>query len=99
MGRGIVKLADGEYVEWSTVVDAPVSYVLGADEARAAWGEERVERADERGTSFVDLPPTPAAEYVAGNRAGDGEEELTLDEIRARYAKEVEDGGESDRDD
>jgi hypothetical protein len=85
MARGIIKLHDDEYVEWSTVVDAPVSYIMNRKDAISEWGEDRVLRADTHGTSYRDIPPTTAEEYVEYNRAGDNEECLTLDEIRRHY--------------
>lgn len=51
MPRYIVKLADNEYVEFSTVVEAPVSQIVDRKIARALWGEERIERADTTGCS------------------------------------------------
>ena len=84
MGHGIIKLGEDQYVEWSTIVDAPVSYVTDRETAAVAWGEERVARADEKGTSYLDIEET-AAEYVAFNRAGPNEECLTLEEILKEF--------------
>lgn len=83
MPRWIVRLAEDAYVEWSTVVDAPVSMLHTRDEAVCGWGRDRVERADAHVTSCVE----PAfwydspEEFVAGNRAGPGESELSLDDL------------------
>lgn len=33
MPRGIIKLDDNKFIEWSTVVDAPVSYIFDKKEA------------------------------------------------------------------
>lgn len=88
MGRCIVKLADNEYVEWSTVVDAPVSYVLTRDEIKRAVGgpdiEERLNRADERGTSML-APAITLESLAVCNRAGPKESCLSLEEIRKQY--------------
>lgn len=84
MGRGIIKLEDDRYLEWSTVVDAPVSASLDRDEAVKAWGEERIARADEKGTSFLDVTES-AANYVRLNRAGPGETCLTMEQICKGY--------------
>lgn len=87
MGRYIAKLDADAYAEWSTVVDAPVSWVVPRDSAVGMWGEDRVARADRNGTSIVDGYPageTPE-EIVQGNRAGPGESELTVAEIIVAY--------------
>lgn len=85
MGRGIVKLADNEYVEWSTVVDAPVSWVMAYDEALEAAGDPaRIVRADVFGTSYLS-PPWSLRDLLNGNRAGPDESEATLSEIRKLY--------------
>lgn len=93
MGRGIVKLADDEYVVWSTVVDAPVSFVLSSEEARlelAAAGyhypEDIIERADRTTTSFI-APPYTLDDLLGFNRAGPNETRATLDGIRRLYQR------------
>ncbi len=92
MPRFIVKLADDEYVEWSTVVDAPLAGSVTRAAACHEWGEPSVARADRRGHSQVEGPRVSEAnrdrvwspeELIAGNRAGPGESELSLDELRA----------------
>jgi len=82
MGKAIVKLAENEYVEWSTVVDAPVTYIVDREEAVKEWGDERVSRADKEGHSFVDRYPFS----FGGNHAGPNGTEITVDEIRKQYA-------------
>jgi hypothetical protein len=42
-----MKIADDEYVLWSTYSDEPVSPVVGRFEAVEWWGEDRVEWVDE----------------------------------------------------
>jgi hypothetical protein len=84
MGRCIARLAEDEYVEWSTVVDAPVTYIIDRAEAVAEWGEERVARADAKGTSFIEGPYTLASLLVA-NRAGPRENQASLEAIRKQY--------------
>lgn len=87
MGRYIAKLGDDAYVDWSTVIDAPVSWVYTRAEAVAAWSEDRIARADRNGTSILDGYPagnTPE-EIVAGNRAGEHESEISVDEILDAY--------------
>lgn len=84
MGHGIVKLAEDAYVEWSTVVDAPVTDVFTKALAAKQWGEERVCRADANGHSFVDADPDHR--FADFNRAGPHEEQLTIPAILRRYA-------------
>lgn len=87
MGRYVAKLADDKYCEWSTVVDAPVSYITSRDYAVQSWGEERVARADANGTSIQDGYPagTTPGEIVSGNRAGENETTISVAEIIAAY--------------
>jgi len=96
MPRYLVKLADDAYVEWSTVVDAPVSHVLTQGET-IRWNQragctlneamERTARADRNGHSATWFPPMSAEQLIADNRAGDGESELSLAEILEQYAR------------
>lgn len=91
MGRYVAKLGDDAYVEWSTVVDAPVSWVEGRAHAVAVWGVHRVDRADRNGTSILDGYPagrTPE-EIVSANRAGPGETTITVEEIITAYTHET----------
>jgi hypothetical protein len=87
MGRYVAKLGENAYCEWSTVVDAPLTYIATRADAVRAWGEDRVTRADRNGTSILDGYPagrTPD-EIVRGNRAGPDESELTVAEIIKAY--------------
>lgn len=94
MGTGILKLGPDQYVEWSTVVDAPVSYILTrkkmeafllAEAVKKARDRvtERLDTADRNGLTFVDCGSV--AELVRGNRAGPNETELTLEQIVEKY--------------
>lgn len=94
MGRCIVKIRD-MYLEWSSIVDAPVSYGLPLAEFKetylneygegaAAELEQRLERVERTGTSMI-RPETTAAELIAGNRAGKNERTLTEDELYTVY--------------
>ena len=96
MPRHIIKLTRGDksyYMEWSTIVDAPVSYGMSLREFRVyyrhLYGEyggkdlnERLVRVEESGTSCVDAT---LAEQISHNRAGPGESCLTYDGIIDRY--------------
>jgi hypothetical protein len=85
MGRGIVRLAEDEYVEWSTVVDAPTTYAVGRREAVEEWGKDRIDRADRHGTSFL-APAYTLEDLVATNRAGQDEATVSLEENRRRFS-------------
>jgi hypothetical protein len=93
MGHCIVKLA-GKYLDWSSVVDAPVSYGMTLEEYRAFYLEEygkqgmkdldaRLKRVEKIGTSSQ-LGHTPE-ELVSCNRAGPNEKPLTMKEIIEFY--------------
>lgn len=85
MGRGIIKLADNKYIEWSTVVDAPVSYVFTKDESFDEKDASRIERASKNGHSYLDSSP---GEYIDFNRAGPYESCITKEAILRRYESE-----------
>ena len=100
MGRYIVKL-DKYYFEWSTVVDAPVTYGLEKDDFLAYYKEEygragmtelpaRLERVELRGHSA--MVTYGVDDLIADNRAGDNEECLSKEEIIAKFVI----GGEGD---
>lgn len=86
MGKFIAKLGDDAYVEWSTVVDSPTTFVMPRPEAVAEFGEDRIARADRKGTSLLDDPAvrTPD-EIVLCNRAGPDESELTVEQMLAAF--------------
>lgn len=84
MARGVVRLAEDEYVEWGTIVDAPVSCVMSRRAVVREFGEDRIARVDRNDTSFI-APPYTLADLLDGNRAGPGETCATLDEIRTLY--------------
>lgn len=89
----IMKLPNGNYIEWSTITDAPRTYgmPLGVFERfyREQYGEngmrelpERIARADRKGVSCC---LAGLDDYIEANRAGEGETCLTLDEIVEQY--------------
>jgi len=98
----IVKLHDERdgkdyYMEWSTIVDAPVTYGLSKEEFEEYYGEEygndgmlklpvRMERVERKGTSgrppFDDLN-----ELIDFNRAGEAESCLSVPELIDKYCK------------
>ena len=92
MGKAIIKIKD-KYFEFSTIVDAPVTYGMNEEELRNyikdEYGNEglknlgdRLKRVEKNGTSFhgEDLEST-----LIVNRAGCNEERLTEDEIYDMY--------------
>ncbi len=93
MGRCIVKL-DGHYLEWSSVVDAPVTHGMSRVEFEAYVRDEygaqglrdlpaRLARADETGTSTARRES--ADETIWLNRAGKGETWLTRSQFVDYY--------------
>lgn len=96
MGRFLIRLDGDEgprYLEWSTIVDAPVTFGMTREELathyRDEYGragsrdfEERMRRVDEKGTSAYDYT---VADHISGNRAGPDETELTAEELYQAY--------------
>lgn len=94
MGRYIAEFG-GKYLEWSTVVDAPVTYLMDEDELRQhvqeQYGQEglrvlpeRMARVAAQGTSAHD--GTSKADLLDYNRAGENESHLATEyEMVARY--------------
>ena len=93
MGRVIVKL-DDYYLEWSSIVDAPITFGMGPDEFeqyhRNEYGrnghpdfDSRMARVEKTGTSS-NLGHTPE-DIILNNRAGPDETELTRNEIHKAY--------------
>ena len=92
MARCLIKIKD-KYFEWSTIVDAPVTYGMTEEELEKyierQYGKiglnklpHRLERVEETGTSayWCDLKS-----IITPNRAGGSEEELTKEEIYNKY--------------
>jgi len=93
MPRFIVKL-DQYYMEWSTIVDAPVTWGMTIDEFReyyrAEYGiagmrdlDKRMARVEKNGTSAFDA--MSAEDLISGNRAGPKETELAVHEVFQAY--------------
>lgn len=94
MPHYIVRLKKGEevrYLEWSTIVDAPITYGMERAEFasyhRAEYPNEAIEprlaRADLHGTSAMD--GTTVKGLLALNRAGPRETSLDFDGIWEKY--------------
>ncbi len=99
MANGIIRLERGGrewFLEWSTVVDAPVTCGMSEAELRDHVKEEygnrglerieaRLERCRRCGHSYLDDESQTVAEFVEYNRAGPGESCLTVDELIDAY--------------
>ena len=93
MPHYIVKI-DKWYFDWSTVVDAPVTYGMTLEGLkewyRFEFGEqgmkdlpERLERVEKHGTSAI--PSQTVDQLITFNRAGDNEENLSKEMIVEKY--------------
>ena len=98
MPRYIGKI-DGRYFEYSTVVDAPVTVLMGLEEFKAyylaEYGrctfdglEERLARADTKGTSS--MLDSSLEDMLLCNRCGPGETELSVEDFKAALIAEAE---------
>jgi len=96
MGRAIIKIKD-KYFEWSSIVDAPVTYGMNEEELKSyikgMYGEKglrelpaRLVRVEETGTSFIG---SSLEDIIPFNRAGANEENLTKEEIYQIYGTEA----------
>lgn len=94
MGKFIVKMQT-YYLEWSTVVDSPVTFGMALDEFKEYYRDmyglnglldldERLKRVKEHGSSAYKSGYWPPDLFIA-NRAGPDEAELTEDEIYRAY--------------
>lgn len=93
MGRIIIKIKD-RYLEWSSIVDAPVTFGMNKEELEKYHLEEygvnghrdfknRMERVELTGTS--NKTRLSIADVIKGNQAGPNESELTIEEIYQAY--------------
>ena len=93
MSRYIIKIKD-KYFEYSTVVDAPVTYAMTLDEFEEYYKEEygnqgmkdypdRMSRVESKGTSS--LMDNCMEEVVAANRCGKDFVQLTPEQIYIKY--------------
>ena len=90
MPRYIIKL-DEKYLEWSTIVDAPVTYGMTEKDFSQYYKEQygiqgyendyrsRMERVNATGTSAFGYKSVD--ELIRNNRAGKNEENLSKEEI------------------
>lgn len=96
MGRYIIKLED-YYLEWSTIVDAPVTYGMSLEEFKQHYREEygnssmpeleqRLRRVEEGGTSA--LNGMTIQDVISGNRAGPDGAKLSLEEVITAYCQQ-----------
>jgi hypothetical protein len=96
MPISIVRLTDKNqndyFLEWSTIVDAPVTYGMNEEEfleylktyqkCGLEHTQERIERAKKTGTSSLCYT---FDELISFNRAGENETCLTYDELVEKY--------------
>ncbi len=93
MGRSIIKI-DNYYLEWSSVVDAPVTFGMSLDEFKEYYKEQyglngmeelsqRLERVEEFGTSSRFYKNVD--EFISHNRAGKDGKCLTVEEVIKWY--------------
>lgn len=101
MPRYIAKFEEDLYCEWSTVVDAPVTYGMTREQfddyykyeygrrAVQPFGEYegRMERVEKYGTSM--MGGFDVKTLIIGNRAGPDETEATMKEIIEFLRREV----------
>ncbi len=84
MGRWLVKVGEDRFLEWSSIVDAPVTPIMTKDELldwlRDRYGSYGVEQAEERMARAMPLSE------IGWNRAGPREESLTPEQIIERYS-------------
>ena len=95
MARYIIKL-DDYYMEWSSIVDAPVTFGLTLEEFSNYYHDEygnrgmcdlddRLKRVEKFGTSSYDKQPPESIIYF--NRAGPNEDSISREEIIKAYCK------------
>lgn len=95
MGRYLIQIKD-KFLEWSTVVDAPITYGMTMEELEAYIKEtygtvglrdlpERLERVKKTGCSAN----MSVAELISGNRAGKNEGKLTKKQIYEQYCSKT----------
>jgi len=100
MGRAVLKFTHegiDYYSEWSSVVDAPITYLLTREDFEQYYREEygrfgmqdfqkMMERVDETGTSSRHFT---REEIISANRAGPNETKITEQEIIRHYLLEA----------
>lgn len=106
MPRYIIKLDKGDkswYLEWSTVVDAPVTYGMSLEEFKEYYSShygseglaslpERLARVETNGTSAHGY--SSVDEILSANKAGEKEKSITKAEIIEIYCEKKDDKSE-----
>ena len=101
MGMFIIKINDERdnkdyYLEWSTIIDAPVTYGFDLESFKEYYKEEygnngmenlnkRLKRVEKKGTSS--LTHSSVDVYFNNNRAGNKEKTLSKEEILDKYCR------------
>lgn len=97
MANYIIKLG-GYYLEWSTVLDAPICKGMSLDVFKIYYGIKygsgnttdlpgQLERVEEKGTSSI--LDTNLDSLLSYNRAGDNENHLTIEELITEYCSTI----------
>lgn len=83
MGRWLVKVDEDRFLEWSSIVDAPVTMIMSREQLRAfvreRHGTEGLERLEDR------IARAQPLSKVGWNRAGPKETCLTPEQIVELY--------------
>ena len=103
MARLIIKIHDDKlnkdwYLEWSSIVDAPVTYGLELDEFKKYYKEEygregmselqdRLDRVEKTGCSS--RHGSTLDDILASNRAGEKEECLTKEQMLDKFCRGI----------
>jgi len=97
MGKFIVKMERDErvrYMEWSTIVDSPITYLMPLEEFKAYYREEYGRRSHERELEhrLARVEAKGVSSHVSSyaglwdyNRAGEGETQLTEEQCWVEY--------------
>lgn len=85
MGRWLIKFDEDRFLEWSSIVDAPITMMMTRKEleehVRNFRGSEGLDRLAER------IERAVGPETIGWNRAGPNERRLTAKEIEEQYTR------------
>lgn len=86
MGRWLVRTDDDRFLEWSSIVDAPITMLMTRAEleeyVRDEYGREGLSRLNDR------IERAQKLSEIGWNRAGEGEASLSPEEIIVRYTRQ-----------
>ncbi len=86
----IIKLGENEFVEWSSIADRPISFILNKEQIQKHIIEKRIKEVKEKVKKEFLEADNESIEYIKKNYlscncAGKNEEELTLKQIKEEY--------------